>query len=101
MRGGLFKVLSRWFNGRGVRTRDTPWSAADAVYRRASILPEGGAQRTVAVTRLSSEGARIEFFVREPLPDEVTLVEPIRGVRRRARVLWQEEFVAGLAFIDA
>lgn len=81
--------------------RETPWSACDAVYRQASVVPDQGAARTVAVTRLNQTGARVEFFAREPLPAEFLLVEPIRGVRRRARVLWQDDHVAGLRFVEA
>lgn len=71
------------------------------MFRAGSVIPDGGAHRSVAVKWLSDSGARIEFFVREPLPEEFTLVEPIGGLRRRARVVWQEEYQAGLAFVDA
>lgn len=80
--------------------REAPYARGEALFRRAVVAPDAGAQRTVAVTRLSATGARIEFFAREILPAEFTLIEPIRGLRRRARVVWQEDHVAGLAFID-
>lgn len=79
---------------------ETPRAPREAIYRSATIVTLGGAQRNVALKQLSVTGARIEFHSREPLPEQFVLIEPIRGLRRRVRVVWQDDFVAGVAFVD-
>ncbi|MDX2235709.1 MAG: hypothetical protein NW200_14515 [Hyphomonadaceae bacterium] len=86
--------------GRRGRRHHVARPPREPVFRRASIVPVGGEPRSVALKNISATGARIEFYTREPLPAEFLLLEPIRGVRRRARVVWEEEFAAGLVFVD-
>lgn len=68
------------------------------MYRQGALLFESGQRMTVAIKDLSDTGARIEFLVRQALPPEVTLVEPTLRLRKRARVAWQTENIAGLEF---
>jgi hypothetical protein len=49
---------------------------------------------------VSETGARVEFFQHVTLPDEVQFLEATLRLRKRARVVWQRDGVAGLAFLD-
>ena len=70
------------------------------LYRQAAIVFDDGQRMTVALKNLSTTGARIEFFNKVDLPQELVLVEPTMRLRRRAHVAWQDDGVAGLIFID-
>lgn len=69
------------------------------LFRHATIVFDSGQTMRVAVKNLSSTGARIEFFSHAELPSELVLHEPTMTLRRRARVVWQREGMAGLQFI--
>lgn len=47
-----------------------------------------------------SAGARVRFRSKSRLPGEVTIKASRIGLERVARVIWQDEFDAGLAYID-
>lgn len=70
------------------------------LYRHGVIIFNDGQRLTVAVKNLSATGARIEFFNKVDLPQEIMLIEPTLKLRRRARVAWQADGVAGLSFIE-
>jgi hypothetical protein len=72
-----------------------------ATFKNASVILRDGARISVVVKDLSDAGARVEFFARTVLPQEVLLVEPMLKLRRQARVVWQSDGAAGLRFIDA
>lgn len=57
-----------------------------------------GERLSVAIKNLSESGARVEYFVRRELPAFVVLIEPVLRIKHRARVVWQRDGVAGLAF---
>jgi hypothetical protein len=42
----------------------------------------------------------VEFFQHVTLPPEVQLLEATMRLRKRARVVWQEDGRAGLEFLD-
>jgi hypothetical protein len=69
------------------------------VFRQGALILADGEKHPVAVKDISATGARIEYFVRRELPAFVTLVEPTLRIKSRARVVWQREGVAGLAFV--
>ena len=69
-------------------------------FRRGVLVCEEGQRVEIAVKDLSEGGARVEFCLRAPLPQNVMLCEPTLRLRCRAKVVWQTEGAAGLAFID-
>ncbi len=69
-------------------------------FRHGALLCEDGQRLNVAVKDLSDGGARVEFYVRTTLPDNVMLCEPTLRLRCRAKVVWQSDGVAGLAFTE-
>ena len=69
-------------------------------FRHGALLLEDGQRVNVAVKDLSVGGARVEFYQRVPLPENVLLCEPTLRLRCRAKVVWQTEGAAGLAFIE-
>lgn len=69
-------------------------------FRHGPLLFEDGQRLNVAVKDLSEGGARVEYYVRTTLPDIVMLCEPSLRLRCEARVVWQSDGAAGLAFID-
>jgi hypothetical protein len=69
-------------------------------FRHGALVFEDGQRLSIAVKDLSVGGARIEYYVRTTLPDNVMLCEPTLRLRCRAKVVWQTEGAAGLAFIE-
>ena len=69
-------------------------------WRPGTLIFLGGERLKVVVKNISDTGARIEFVRSTQLPERVQLVEPIRGVKRSAYVIWQDWGVAGLQFVD-
>ena len=67
-------------------------------FRHGALLFEDGQRLNVAVKDLSAGGARVEFYLRATLPENVLLCEPTLRLRCRAKVVWQEDGAAGLAF---
>lgn len=80
--------------------RNSPRAPRRRVFRNGSILLDTGERYAVAITDVSETGARIEFFHDLPLAEEFTLSEPMMQLRRRARLAWRSERVAGVAFVD-
>ncbi len=70
-------------------------------FRHGALVFEDGQRLAIAVKDLSEGGARVEFYVRTTLPENVMLCEPTLRLRCRAKVVWQEEGVAGLAFVES
>lgn len=70
-----------------------------AVFRQGALILADGEQLPVALKNISATGAKVEYFVRRDLPATVILVEPTLRIKARARVVWQREGVAGLAFV--
>ncbi len=71
-----------------------------AVFRNATITLDSGQKFTVVMKDMNSGGARIEFFQRNDLPESFLLSEPTLKLRRRVRLVWQRECVAGVKFQD-
>ena len=68
-----------------------------AVFKPGSIYLSGGRKLDVIVKDMTASGARIEFFIHEVLPPTIATAIPGRG-KSRARVVWQQDGSAGLAF---
>jgi len=64
------------------------------------MITHGGARQNVAMKDVSATGARIEFHTRGMLPDQIIIIEPMMKLHKRARVVWQDEGIAGLEFIE-
>ena len=94
-------VFARSFDtplvAKSVRKQDR--APRQAVFRTATMVTSGGARQNVALKDVSATGARIEFHTRGTLPELVVLIEPMMKLHKRARVVWQEEGRAGLAFL--
>ncbi len=71
-----------------------------AAFRQGALILADGEKLSVALKDISVTGARVEYFVRRELPDIVILVEPTLRIKSRARVVWQRDGIAGLAFAD-
>lgn len=69
------------------------------IFRQGVLILGNGERLAVAVKNVSATGARVEFFSRRDLPEFATLVEPTLRIRARARVVWQRDGAAGLAFV--
>lgn len=76
-----------------------PRSERAPAYRQGVIVIEDGQRVQVVIKNLSATGARIEYFLKRELPREVTLIEVTMRIRRRARVVWQGDGVAGLEYV--
>lgn len=70
-----------------------------AVFRNATIIFDSGERMIVAVKDISISGARLEFFSHAPLPETFIVSELMMKLKRRARVVWQREGAAGIAFL--
>jgi hypothetical protein len=81
------------------KIRQIERAVRQSVFRQGALILADGEKHPVAVKDISATGARIEYFVRRELPAFVTLVEPTLRIKSRARVVWQREGVAGLAFV--
>jgi len=71
-----------------------------AVFRNATIEFESGERMQVAVKNVSATGARVEHPLRNELPATFLLIEPTLKLRKRVRVAWQREGVAGVRFLE-
>ena len=71
-----------------------------AVFRQGALILANGEKLSVAVKDISATGARVEYFTHVELPAVVVLVEPTLRIKSRARVVWQRDGVAGLAFAE-
>jgi hypothetical protein len=80
-------------------TRHVERAVRQAVFRQGALILADGEKLRVALKDISATGARVETFARRELPDLVFLVEPTLRIKCRARVVWQREGVAGLAFV--
>jgi hypothetical protein len=70
----------------------------ESVFREAVLTIEGYYNVRAIITDISADGARIEFATRIDLPSRIVITEPLSGLKRWARVAWQNEGAAGLAF---
>jgi hypothetical protein len=71
-----------------------------AVFRQGALILANGEKLSVAIKDISVTGARVEYFTRNELPELIVLVEPTLRIKSKARVVWQREGVAGLAFVE-
>lgn len=69
------------------------------LYRNGVLIFDDGERLAVIIKDLNDGGARVDFFVHRLLPETVMLAEPTLKLRRRARVVWQGDGAAGLAFV--
>lgn len=74
-------------------------SPRQTTFKQATIQLIGGERLDVVVKNLSDTGVRIEFFRKVTLTEYVILNEPTHNLRTRARVVWQQDGVAGLHFV--
>jgi hypothetical protein len=70
----------------------------EAVFREAVLTLEGYYNVRAIITDIGTGGARIEFATRIDLPSRVIITEPTHRLKRWARVAWQRDGAAGLAF---
>lgn len=82
---------------KSVRKQDR--APRQALFRTATLVTSGGGRQNVALKDVSETGARIEFHTRGTLPELVVIIEPMIKLHKRARVVWQDEGVAGLEFL--
>jgi hypothetical protein len=80
-------------------TKPKDRAAREPHFRNGVLLLPGGVRLSVIIKNLSDTGARIDFFVKTELPDEVVLNEPTLKLKTRARVVWRNEGAAGLEFV--
>jgi|CXWL01.1.fsa_nt_gi AAA+ ATPase superfamily predicted ATPase len=93
---------------RAIATREAPVVVAKkaaraerkSVFKNATIILDSGTRLAVALKDVSEGGARIEFFEEVLLDDTFIISEPMTRLRRRARVSWRREGIAGLTFVD-
>jgi hypothetical protein len=83
----------------GAQPKKTARSFRDATFKQATIRLQGGERMDVVVKNLSATGARIEFFRKVTLTDQVLISEPSTRLKRLAKVVWQKEGSAGLHFL--
>lgn len=73
----------------------------EKVFRFARLILPGAATVKCVVLDLSQGGARVQFDgFGAGLPEYVTLEFEASGVSRKARVAWERQHTAGLAFLD-
>lgn len=70
-------------------------------FRNGVVQLAGGQRLSVIIKNLSATGARIDFFVKTELPDEIVLQEPTLKLMTRARVVWRAEGAVGVEFIPS
>lgn len=83
---------------KSVRKQDR--AERQSLFRTATMITSGGARQNVAMKDVSATGARIEFHTRATLPAQIIIIEPMMKLHKRARVVWQDEGIAGIEFID-
>ncbi len=59
----------------------------------------GGQSLDCLVRNLSGAGVRFDFSDAVMLPEEVELAIPVRGERRRIRIVWRRNDMVGAAFL--
>jgi hypothetical protein len=79
--------------------REQARNPREPLFRNATLLIDEKERLAVVIKNLSATGARIEYFTKLELPPVVMLVETTMKIRRRARVIWQRDGVAGLEFV--
>jgi hypothetical protein len=82
---------------KSVRKQDR--APRQSLFRTATLITSAGARQNVALKDVSATGARIEYHTRGTLPEIVVLIEPMLKLHKRARVVWQDEGIAGLEFL--
>lgn len=81
----------------GVKASRAP---RQTLFRNATITLASGAHHAVVIKDISEGGARIEFLRDVPFDHEFTLTEATLKLRRRARLSWRKNGIAGLVFVD-
>jgi len=71
----------------------------EPLFRNATLQLDETERLGVVIKNISESGARVEYFLKRQLPPIVVLIEPTLKLRRRARVIWQRDGVAGLEFV--
>lgn len=84
---------------RGDQPKKVARSSRDSTFKQATVRLLGGERVDVVVKNLSATGARIEFFRKVTLTDQVLISEPSTRLKRTAQVVWQKEGSAGLHFL--
>lgn len=83
------------------RIEEARADAREKIYRFARLILPGAASVNCVVLDLSQGGARVQFDgFGAGLPEYVTLEFEASGVSRKARVAWERQHMAGLAFLD-
>ncbi len=70
-------------------------NSLDGTSHQSQIVREG------IVLDAGTTGARVRFRSKSKLPNTVSIKASRIGLNRTARVIWQDQFDAGLAFIEA
>jgi len=94
-------VLRPAGRGRQIRSteRDPRWCVC-VVTSEKETTAQRQAVREGIILDAGDAGARVRFRSKSRLPGTVTVKASRIGLNRLARVIWQDEFDAGLAFID-
>jgi hypothetical protein len=83
------------------RATESRTEPREKVYRFARLVLSGDRAVKCVVLDLSRGGARVQFDnFGAGLPEYVVLEFEASGVSRKARVSWERDHVAGLAFLD-
>jgi hypothetical protein len=77
-----------------------PRASRHAVYKQGVAILSHGERVPVVIRNLSPKGCRIEYFQNRILEGRVLLEEPSISLRRWAEIVWHENGVSGLSFID-
>jgi hypothetical protein len=70
----------------------------DPVFADATLILTSG-KVAAAVTNVNAMGVRVEFRANVTLRGDIVIVVPRLGLNRHARVAWQHNGSAGLAFV--
>lgn len=71
-----------------------------ATFKSAKLFSPDNEMIPCKVCDLSASGARIIVETDSPLPQKATLLIPLVGITKKARLAWQNETEAGLHFTD-
>ena len=78
--------------------RKAVWSAC-AIESEHMTSEQQNLDREGIILDLSKRGVRIRFQNKSALPQQVSIRSSRLGIERRAKVVWQDEFDAGLEFV--
>lgn len=83
------------------KSRKQRSEAREPVFRFATVIINGDFQHKAVIRDIGGHGARIVLEGMHALPQVVTLKIAQTGARLKARVVWQRDAEAGLAFEQA